>query len=165
MERPEMFLEHLKFRAMSVEDIASVHEIERKSFPTPWSQQAFYQELTNNSVAQYIVAELAEQLLGYAGVWVMMDEAHVTNIAVHPDYRGYKLGEALLRQLMALSVMLGATRITLEVRVSNHIAQRLYEKYGFRAAGIRKQYYSDLEDAMIMWADLPDEMKDGDPIE
>jgi ribosomal-protein-alanine N-acetyltransferase len=146
---------------MEVGDIAAVHAIERHSFATPWSQHAFYQELTNNQVAQYIVVESKGELAGYAGVWIMIDEAHVTNIAVHDEYRGQKVGERLLQQLMALSRYLGALRMTLEVRVSNEIAQRLYKKHGFRAVGVRKQYYSDKEDAIIMWAELPDDAGSG----
>jgi ribosomal-protein-alanine N-acetyltransferase len=144
----------LQFRPMTVHDIAEVHAIERMSFATPWSQQAFYQELTGNNVAQYIVCERAGKLLGYAGMWVMIDEAHMTNVAVHPDERGQKIGDQLLRQMMAIGYRLGAERITLEVRVSNDVARNLYKKYGFREIGMRKQYYSDKEDAIIMWADL-----------
>jgi ribosomal-protein-alanine N-acetyltransferase len=147
---------------MTVDDISAVHAIETRAFQSPWSQHAFYQELTNNQVAQYIVCELEEQLLGYAGVWVMVDEAHVTNIAVHPDWHGQKVGERLFCQLMLLSMYLGAQRMTLEVRVSNEVAQNLYKKYGFREAGIRKQYYSDREDAIIMWADLPSDSWNGE---
>jgi ribosomal-protein-alanine N-acetyltransferase len=155
-------LKGLVFRPMELNDIAAVHEIERHSFATPWSQQAFFQELTNNDVAQYIVVEYDGALIGYGGVWVMLDEAHVTNIAVHPNYRGERVGERLLLQLMALSRFLGAQRMTLEVRPSNEPAQRLYRKHGFRAVGVRKKYYSDKEDAMIMWAELADDMGSGD---
>ncbi|MCL6444495.1 MAG: ribosomal protein S18-alanine N-acetyltransferase, partial [Alicyclobacillus sp.] len=92
---------------------------------------------------------------GYAGVWLIVDEGHVTNIAVDPDFRGRHLGETLLKALMATCRSQGMRRMTLEVRVTNGVAQRLYEKLGFKGVGIRKGYYTDNhEDALIMWADL-----------
>lgn len=157
--------EGIRFRSMSVDDIGAVHEIETQSFPTPWSQQAFYQELTNNTVAQYLIAEKGDRLVGYAGMWVMLDEAHVTNIAVRSELRGQKIGEQLLHRLIAVAVRLGAKRMTLEVRKSNEVAQNLYQKFGFRAAGVRKKYYSDKEDAILMWADLPERAEDDGWIE
>lgn len=96
-------------------------------------------------------AELAS-IVGFAGLWLMVDEAHVTTIAMHPDFRGRGVGELLLSALIDIAYQIGARNVTLEVRVSNHVAQNLYRKYGFRDAGIRKRYYSDNhEDALIMW--------------
>src|SRR5690606_7189119 len=115
----------------------------------------FHNELTNNQFARYIVLELADEIIGYGGMWTIMDEAHITNIAVRAQYRGRGFGEQIMRELMVAAACLGMRRMTLEVRVSNHIAQHLYEKMGFYPSGIRKGYYSDNnEDAMIMWADL-----------
>lgn len=146
----------LLFRSMRLEDIDRICEIELESFPAPWTAAAFYNELVNNHFAHYLVMEIDGQIVGYGGMWTIMDEAHVTNIALSAKYRGRKLGERLLRELQATAAFLGANRMTLEVRVSNTIAQRLYEKFGFHSVGVRKGYYSDNnEDAIIMWADLP----------
>jgi ribosomal-protein-alanine N-acetyltransferase len=93
-------------------------------------------------------------IIGFAGLWLMVDEAHVTTIAMHPDYRRLGLGEFLLVNLIDISYTIGAKWVTLEVRISNYAAQNLYRKYGFREAGLRHRYYSDnQEDALIMWTD------------
>ncbi|MBC7325732.1 MAG: ribosomal protein S18-alanine N-acetyltransferase, partial [Moorella sp. (in: Bacteria)] len=106
----------------------------------------------NNNFAYYYIAQAGGQVVGYAGMWIILDEAHITNVAVHPHYRGRRLGELLLRVLMQEALHLGADRMTLEVRVSNRPAQRLYERLGFTRAGVRKGYYNDnREDAIIMW--------------
>lgn len=144
------------FRSMQLADIGTICEIEKASFSTPWSEGAFYNELVNNHFAHYLVLEYQGDIVGYGGMWVIMDEAHVTNIAVREAYRGKKLGEQLMLQMQATAVFLGAVKMTLEVRVTNYVAQRLYEKLGFRPAGVRRGYYSDnMEDALIMWAELP----------
>lgn len=143
-------------RRMTLRDIDNVLVVERRSFTAPWSRQAFMTELLDNQFARYIVAEHDGHIVGYAGIWLIVDEGHVTNIAVDPDYRGYHLGETLLRTLMAVCVRNGGRRITLEVRVTNNVAQNLYRKLGFEGAGIRRGYYTDnREDALIMWANLP----------
>lgn len=96
----------------------------------------------------------AASIVGFAGLWLMVDEAHVTTIATHPNYRGRGLGELLLSSLINISYDIGARNVTLEVRVSNSVAQNLYRKYGFHEAGVRRRYYSDNhEDALIMWTD------------
>ena len=95
-----------------------------------------------------------ETIIGFAGLWLMVDEAHVTTIAMHPDHRRLGLGEYMLASLIDISYTIGAKWVTLEVRVSNYTAQNLYRKYGFREAGLRHRYYSDnQEDALIMWTD------------
>lgn len=137
---------------MTADDIDAVLEIERASFTTPWSRAAFAAEVADNDLAYYLVGEADGAVVGYAGVWIILDEAHVTNIAVLPAYRGQGLGEQLLTALMAYAKKRGALSMTLEVRVSNEGAQRLYRRLGFMPRGIRKQYYSDTkEDALIMW--------------
>lgn len=129
--------------------------IERVSFPTPWSRQAFLGELNHNGFAVYFVCLQESRVIGYAGMWVIYGEAHITSIAVHPDYRGQKLGRALLEKLMQQAVKKGADRITLEVRPSNGPAQKLYQEMGFAPVGVRKGYYTDTnEDAIIMWKRL-----------
>ncbi|MFZ7947046.1 MULTISPECIES: ribosomal protein S18-alanine N-acetyltransferase [Bacillaceae] len=143
------------FRYMREEDIDQVLEVEHASFTTPWSREAFYNELYNNKFAVYIVLEEDGKIIGYCGTWVVIDEAHVTNVAILPEYRGKKLGEALMRKLIAVAREMGARTMTLEVRVTNHVAQSLYRKFGFQNGGIRKNYYSDnQEDAQIMWVSL-----------
>ncbi|MBW7652213.1 ribosomal protein S18-alanine N-acetyltransferase [Anoxybacillus sp. ST4] len=140
---------------MTLQDLDRIIEIEQLSFTLPWSRSSFYQELTNNPYARYIVLEYDGQVIGYCGMWLVMDEAHITNIAVLPQFRGKKLGEALMRQAMALAREEGAKTMTLEVRVSNVVAQSLYRKLGFLNGGIRKRYYSDnQEDALVMWVKL-----------
>lgn len=164
METPAEHLpeQSLVFRPMKIEDIDTVCRIEQESFPTPWTAGAFYNELTNNHFAHYMIMELDGDVAGYAGMWIIMDEAHVTNIAVRTSYRGRKLGERLLRELKSTAGFLGAKRITLEVRVTNYIAQSLYTKLGFRSVGVRKGYYTDNnEDALIMWADITEASKEG----
>jgi ribosomal-protein-alanine N-acetyltransferase len=151
--------EEIHFRLMKVEDIPKVMEVEQSSFTTPWTADAFYNELINNHFAYYIVVEVGDRIAGYCGVWVIIDEAHITNVAVHPYFRGRKIGEYLMRHTMGLSMMYGATKMTLEVRVSNGAAQELYKKLGFMQHGVRKGYYTDnQEDALIMWVNL-DESK------
>lgn len=145
----------LTFREMSLSDIPFIVEIEQRCFSVPWSKDSFYNELTNNRFANYIVAEKGGCIAGYGGMWVILDEAHITNVAVHPDYQGQKIGTALMKQLMAKAAALGAVRMTLEVRRSNRIAKKMYENLGFSVTGIRPGYYSDNgEDALIMWVDL-----------
>ncbi|ABO51390.1 [SSU ribosomal protein S18P]-alanine acetyltransferase [Desulforamulus reducens MI-1] len=140
---------------MTVEHIPGVLQIEQVSFPTPWSQQSFTYEITQNNFAVYLVAIQQEKVIAYAGMWLVLDEAHITNIAVHPDYRGKKIGKALLLEMMRQAVLRGAMRMTLEVRPSNYTARQLYEKVGFKEKGLRKKYYTDTnEDAIIMWVDM-----------
>lgn len=151
----------LEFRSMRYEDIPMVCEIEQEAFTTPWTSGAFHNELTNNQFAHYMIMDVDGDVAGYGGMWLIMDEAHVTNIAVRDIFRGQKLGERLLKELMRTASFLGAHRMTLEVRASNHIAQHLYDKMGFTSVGVRKGYYTDnREDAIIMWADLPKHRRD-----
>ncbi|MBD3921478.1 ribosomal protein S18-alanine N-acetyltransferase [Paenibacillus sp. PR3] len=143
------------FRAMRITDVPDIIAIEREAFTTPWTAEAFLNELTHNHFARYIVMEDQSGIIGYGGMWTIIDEAHVTNIAVRHDRRGMGLGEKMLKQQMANAVEYGMQRMTLEVRVSNDRAQRLYERLGFEPAGIRPGYYSDNnEDALIMWVEL-----------
>ncbi|TKD66310.1 ribosomal protein S18-alanine N-acetyltransferase [Pseudalkalibacillus hwajinpoensis] len=145
----------VSFRSMTVEDIEAVMHIEQATFPTPWSRTAFYNEVVINHFATYLLLEVGEEIAGYCGVWVIIDEAHITNIALHPDFRGMKLGEALLNRAIDFAKSRGALKMTLEVRVSNKIAQNLYRKFGFEEGSIRKNYYTDnQEDALVMWVNF-----------
>jgi ribosomal-protein-alanine N-acetyltransferase len=141
----------LRIRPMTGADLPSVQLIERASFATPWPAHAYRQELEANRLAHYLVGTLASEIVAYGGIWLMVDEAHITTFAVHPRYRRRRIGERLLLALLDLAVDRRAREATLEVRLSNLAARRLYEKYGFRPVGIRPRYYSDnQEDALIM---------------
>jgi len=149
---------------MTLADIDAVQEVERASFTSPWPANAFKHELTQNRHARYVVARRGGRVIGYAGLWNAVGEAHITTFAVHPDARRERVGERLLLRLfeiaaeLAKSMAEGRMALTLEVRASNLPAQKLYEKYGFRRAGVRRRYYSDnSEDAIIMWTDPVDD--------
>ncbi len=142
----------LSVRPMRLGDIPQVHEIERLSFSSPWPAYAFEQELTGNRLARYVVARAGpDRVVGFAGVWLMVDEAHITTFGVHPEWRRQGIGRRLMLGLLELAHELGARRMTLEVRVSNRAAQSLYRSYRFEVAGQRRRYYTDNgEDAFVM---------------
>lgn len=143
-----------KIRRMTLTDVDAVAAIERATFPTPWSRDAFVQEMTTNAVARYLVAETEGEVIGYAGAWLILDESHITNVAVREDMRGFGFGRKLMQELLQYLSNLGAAYATLEVRVSNERAQRLYRSLGFITVGRRKQYYEDnREDALLMVCD------------
>ncbi len=174
-----MNLEDLPYRLdpMTVEDVATVSEIEKIVFTLPWSATAFTYEIRSNPSAEYLVLRYAPwvrgswdsrvlprpvrrllhsdrndpSLLGYGGFWRVLDEAHICTLAVRPEWRGRGLGELLLASLIECAMGHHAEVVTLEARVSNTKAQNLYQKYGFTVVGRRKGYYSDNgEDALIM---------------
>ena len=142
-------------RPMTLQDIPTVVTIEETSFPTPWKPESFESELRDNHLSRYYCLELNDIVIGYMGLWIVMGEAHITNIAVWPGLRGQGWGEYLLGGVLNKMLTAGVRRLTLEVRVSNEPAQKLYKKLGFTVSGVRKRYYSDnQEDALIMWANL-----------
>lgn len=137
---------------MSNEDIEEVLQIEEESFSSPWSKRIFEGELSKKEHSYYYVAKGDGKVLGYIGLWMIFDEAHIVNIAVHKDLRQSGIGTLLLASTLVIAERMGAKRATLEVRVSNTPAQKLYEKFGFEIISIRKKFYSDTnEDAYIMW--------------
>jgi len=145
----------IQLQDMVIEDIDQVCEIENLSFKTPWSRESFEAEILTNKLARYMVAKVYGKIAAYGGMWIVLDEGHITNIAVHPDYRGRKIGEKLVLSLLEKAAGCGAGNITLEVRESNTTARNLYRKLGFVDSGIRRGYYSDTgEDAVIMWKKL-----------
>ena len=145
---------NLIIEMMTSKDIDGVFEVEKNCFEHHWSKESFKKELINEN-ARYLVAKLDRKIVGYVGIWLILDEGHITNVAVHNDYRGQKIGDKLVQALVNLCKENNINSMTLEVRVSNIVAQNLYKKYGFKLAGIRKEYYSDnKEDAMIMWNDI-----------
>ncbi|MDF2627465.1 MAG: ribosomal-protein-alanine acetyltransferase [Symbiobacteriaceae bacterium] len=140
---------------MTPADLDGVMEVEQSSFLTPWSREAFTNEIMQTYTV-YLVARLADKVVGHGGMHVVWEDAHVTNIAVLPQYRGLGIGEQMMRELMKRAAARGAQRITLEVRAFNTPAQNLYRKLGFvtRPGAVRKGYYADTgEDAIIMWKD------------
>jgi ribosomal-protein-alanine N-acetyltransferase len=164
--------DHLPYvvELMTLADVDQVMEIEQVAFPAPWSARAYRYEITENQHSTMLVVrpargtsstwrQLAQRLrlfrpgpvLGYGGFWLLVDEAHIATIAVDPQWRGRGLGELLLLSLLDRGAEVGASRATLEVRVSNHPAQSLYRKLGFEIVSRRKRYYADNdEDAFIM---------------
>ncbi|MGD9678218.1 MAG: ribosomal protein S18-alanine N-acetyltransferase [Vulcanibacillus sp.] len=145
----------LNIRRATKDDIDKILEIEKESFSSPWSRETFMEEFCNNLLAYYSVIELGGEIIGYTGMWIIIDEAHITNVAVHPKARGLNIGELAMRHLMGIAKLHGAERMTLEVRTSNKIAIKLYNKLNFIEHGIRKNYYiNPTEDAKIMWVEL-----------
>ena len=145
----------LNIRFMQLNDLEQVLDVEESCFTKPWTREAFYSEVTKNQFAYYLVAEMNARIVAYCGVWIIMEDAHITNIAVHPAMQRKGIGEELLRGAMEMAKALGAEKMSLEVRVSNETAQSLYRKYGFEEGGLRKQYYTDnQEDALVMWVRL-----------
>jgi ribosomal-protein-alanine N-acetyltransferase len=163
---------------MEVGDIPQVAEIDRLSFPLPWSATSYRYELTENKAAHFIVAVVpglepprgwmarllrpvpARLVIGYAGYWRVVDEAHIGTLATHPQWRGRSVGELLLVSLLREALDHGALEAKLEVRLGNHAAQNLYRKYGFEEVGRRKHYYRDNgEDAVLMSARLEGDVR------
>lgn len=140
-----------EFRAMQKADVPRIAELEKLCFRSPWSERSLKSELKNR-VAHYRVAELDGRIIAYGGMWVLFDEAHITNVAVDPEYRHRGFGRLLMKDMAAAAAGQGASSMTLEVRISNAAAIRLYESLGFEIAGRRRRYYSDTgEDGYIMW--------------
>jgi ribosomal-protein-alanine N-acetyltransferase len=136
---------------MRLDDLPAIHAIEQASFSSPWPPHAYQSELESNRLAHYLVARVGDTVTGYGGMWLMVDEAHITTFAVHPAWRRQHIGERLLVAFLDLAIERDAHEATLEVRLSNLAARKLYEKYGFRPVGLRPRYYSDdNEDALIM---------------
>ena len=139
-------------RPMTLDDLDGVMAVEQESFLTPWSRSAFEEELVKNRLARYLVALDADSIVGYAGTWLVINEAHVTNVAVHAGRRREGIGRLLMEALMQMARDAGMESMTLEVRVSNEAAKTLYQQLGFVSAGVRKNYYSETkEDALILW--------------
>lgn len=141
-------------RRMTISDVPAVHRLEETIFSMPWSEKDFVYEMTENKVARYLVIEEAGEIIAFAGAHIILDQAHVTNIAVRQDCRGRGLGRMITRALMQYASNLGAEYLTLEVRQSNATAQNLYNSLGFVKVNVRKRYYEDTgEDAWLMVCD------------
>ncbi len=150
---------------MTLDDIEAVHDIEAATFRTPWSKESFYKEVTDNPCARYVVLREDGVTIAYAGVWFVLDEGHITNIAVREDRRGMGYGEQVTRAMIQLAADSGMNWMTLEVRRSNAAAINLYHKLGFIDVGYRKRYYENTEDALIMALEkLPEGHPENDPM-
>ncbi|MGB8521079.1 MAG: ribosomal protein S18-alanine N-acetyltransferase [Candidatus Tumulicola sp.] len=151
--RPAPENDRLEIVAMAPSDIAAVTHIEKASFSTVWPPDAFYNELNANKLAHYFVGRIGDRVVAYGGIWVILEDSHITTIAVDPAYRGRRFGEVMLLRLIDEALQRGAAWMTLEVRESNTVAQQLYRKYGFTTVTMRRGYYSDdNESALVMWA-------------
>ena len=149
---------------MNESDVDGVYAIECESFKTPWSRESYYREVRENDCARYMVIRERGQVIAYAGMWFVLDEAHITNVAVRSNRRGQGYGEMVMRALVQLAADSGMNWMTLEVRRSNLAAQGLYHKLGFIDVGYRKRYYENSEDALIMALEqLPEPNYDNDP--
>ncbi|BEU88259.1 ribosomal protein S18-alanine N-acetyltransferase [Selenomonas sp. TAMA-11512] len=138
-------------RRMTPDDADAVSVLEKRCFSVPWSRASFWEEASQKD-ACYLVALAGEEIIGYAGVWILGTEGHISNVAVDPAHRGQGIGSALLENLIRAMKERGAASATLEMRVSNDAARKLYEKYGFKSVGIRPKYYTaPVEDADILW--------------
>lgn len=151
-------MDNITVREMTVDDIDEVMEIEHASFAIPWKREAFVGEVEQNNFAVYYVIEDKNRIVGYCGLWMIIDEAHITNIAILPSHRGKGYGALLFGHVIEQAVEKGAIMLSLEVRVTNTGAQHMYRKFGLVPGGIRKQYYTDNgEDALVMWVNFHDE--------
>ena len=145
----------ITYRKMTPDDVEAVYAIELATFPTPWTLDSFHYEMRENQFAHYLVAEDDNGIVGFCGMWLVIDAAQITNVAVVERMRGQKIGEALMKEAMRVAREANMDVMSLEVRVTNEVAQNLYRKLGFQNGGIRKGYYTDNgEDALVMWVNL-----------
>ncbi len=140
----------LTIERMTEAHLPEVMPIEREVFAPGWSEEAFRNDL-RNPAALYLILRVDGKIVAYAGMWLVVDEAHITNVAVKPEYRGRNFAKRLIHRLLSIARERGCVKAILEVRVSNTPAQKLYEKFGFRPVAIRPKYYDNTEDALIMW--------------
>ena len=141
----------ISLHKMTNEDVDDILHISKLSFPISWSRKSIESELSNK-LAHYSIAKIKDKIVGFGGMWTIVDESQITNIAVHPHYRGNGIASLILNELINVCENKKVTGLTLEVRKSNNIAQNLYKKFGFIHEGIRPKYYEDNgEDAFLMW--------------
>lgn len=149
-------VKNLEIVPLQESHISAILEIEKLSNGAPWSERSFRNELTNPQ-STFLVALIGGEVVGYAGFWTIVDEAHITTVAIHPDHRRMGLGRRLVRELLERAKAAGIQCVTLEVRRGNEAATKLYLQMGFQEVAIRRGYYPDNgEDAVVMWLyDLP----------
>ena len=154
VDKPEPAEIAVDLSPMRRRHLRSVLRIEAQVYPRPWSLSLFMSELALRTSRAYVVARVDGFVVGYAGMMLAGDDAHITTIAVDPEWHRYKIGTRLLLHLVREAINRDARHVTLEVRVSNAGAQAMYRQFGFRPAGVRKNYYAETnEDALVMWAD------------
>lgn len=145
-------MSELLIRKAVTTDLPEIEQLENQCFETPWSIESLDKDINGNKLSLYIVAELAGHIVGYIGVWNIIDECHINNVAVSPVYRRQHIGTVLVETLVQSVSAAGINKFTLEVRAGNEPAKKLYQKTGFVENGLRKGYYEDNgEDAIIMW--------------
>ena len=149
-------MSNVTYRKMGSDDVPAVYEIELATFPTPWTLDSFYYEMHENQYAYYVLAvDKDDRIIGFCGMWMVIDAAQITNVAVIETARGCGIGEGLMREAMRIARQNVLDSMSLEVRVTNTVAQNLYRKLDFQDGGIRKGYYTDNgEDALVMWVNL-----------
>ncbi len=150
MSNNEFSVDDVVIEKMTESHIDEIVEIETKSFSVPWSKTAFLGELKNQN-AHYFVSKVNDKVVGYGGFWYIVNEGHITNIAVAEEYRGKKIGKKILNAMINATEEMWIIGLTLEVRVSNEVAINFYKGLGFVEEGVRKNYYENKEDAIIMW--------------
>jgi ribosomal-protein-alanine N-acetyltransferase len=138
-------------RDMTRSDIPAVVSLETEIYAQPWEPRVFFDELATENRRYLVAVDGDDVLLGYCGLLIVDDDAHITTMAVAPESRGHQLGTRLMLEMIDVALDAGTRHLTLEVRVSNNAAQKLYEAFGFDPVGRRKNYYED-EDALVMWA-------------
>ncbi|MFA5341077.1 MAG: ribosomal protein S18-alanine N-acetyltransferase [Clostridia bacterium] len=145
----------IEIRKADINDLDGIFRIEKETFTDYWSYESLYEDIYKTPISYYLVASSEKEVIGYIGMWHVLDEAHILNIAVDKIYRHLGVGTNLLSSLIEYSEHVGIKRMTLEVREHNDNALKLYEKFGFMKNGRRKEYYRDtMEDAIIMWKEL-----------
>ncbi|MGP4073724.1 ribosomal protein S18-alanine N-acetyltransferase [Piscibacillus sp. B03] len=145
----------VKIRKITIEDLPHVVVIENESFKSPWKKRDFLHDLLKNSFSHYLVIEKDGEVAGYCGVWIVLESAQITNIAISPKHRGHQLGKKLFKEVLDTIREQGATELSLEVRESNEVAQNMYQQFGLEVVGRRRHYYQDDgEDALVMWVKL-----------
>lgn len=143
----------MKFESLRYEHLRQMAQIEREAFDQPWTENMFIPEVEDEN-AYYIVGVRGDEVICYGGFHKVLDEAHITNIAVKSTDRGRGIGKLLMSELLARAKLVGVKYVTLEVRQNNYVAIKMYEEFGFRIEGIRKRYYNNMYDALIMWLTL-----------
>lgn len=155
---------HITIRRATREDLDGIFACEQACFDDPWSFPMLYEDICENRTTVYLVmaaGKNADRIIGYCGAHIVLDEAHITNVCVLPKYRGRGLAKAMMRALEKEVRAHGALAMTLEVGVTNKVAQRLYRECGFSVQGIRRKYYNGREDAYVMWTSRGDICPEG----
>lgn len=139
-----------KILPVEYDDFIHLHQLEEKIFPSPYSMELMVNDFLNNPFSRYFKMVLGQTIIGYAAIWVIMEDAQIITLGIDPDYQGKGYGKAWMAFLIDYIEQQGCQRVTLEVRVSNHRARRLYESFGFKVVAVRRHYYENGEDAYLM---------------